>query len=521
MCGIFSLFVPLSASNYDTYCNLASKAMQRLKKRGPDFFTEVRHEAFIAGFHRLSINDLTNQGNQPFRSDNGDIVLMCNGEIFNFVELKEKYNLSTRTQSDCEVILRLYEKNCLNAEELNGDFAFVIYDHKKKKVILGRDRIGVRPLFYGFTENHYFAVASEMKALFFCQTDRIFHVPPAHMTIYDMNLQQVDHQAFYTIKTNIVDTPFSPARLKSLLFSATQKRLLSERPIGCLLSGGLDSSIICALLCQLIGAKNVRTYSIGMEGSVDLHYARKVATYLGTTHHEVFFTAEEGLKIIPELIYHLESYDITSVRASVGMYLLGKYIHNTTQDKVIFSGEGSDELFCGYLYFHYAPNPDAAQVESLRLLHDLYKYDVLRADRCISSHGLELRVPFLDPDVIDYVQTCPSSVKAPNGRMEKMILREAFAGMLPNEVLFRRKDGFSDGVSGVQKSWYEYIKEHVGDGKDSTKLEALWYKQIYEKHFPFYTKPIDYYWMPKWVQSCGNNPSGRVLTVFDEKKTEN
>lgn len=221
------------------------------------------------------------------------------------------------------------------------------------------------------------------------------------------------------------------------------------------------------------------------------------------------FTPDEGLKAIPEVIYNLESYDITTVRASVGMYLLGRYISRNTTDKVIFSGEGSDELFCGYLYFHYAPTPEDAHKESIRLIRDLYKYDVLRADRCISCNGLELRVPFLDPTVIEYAKSLDPKLKAPNGSIEKKVIRDAFKGMLPDDVLYRRKDGFSDGVSGKAKPWFEYIIEHTG-GK-----EKEWYIDIYNNFFPYYPKPIDYYWMPKWID-CGNNPSGRVLGVFEE-----
>ena len=515
MCGIFSLFFSEQVTNKKKYEMFLDNAMKVLEKRGPDSCCKVVSERYLCGFQRLTINDLTELGNQPMESDDEKIFLMCNGEIFNFLELKDKYNLKMKSHSDCEVILRMYENNCLNVEELNGDFAFVIYDQKRNLITLGRDRMGVRPLFYGFTEDHSFAVSSEVKALSCCANERIFHVQPGTVVKYDLNKEDVSVNPYYFHSTIQKDIEPTTAKLRSMLFSSTQKRLLSERPIGCLLSGGLDSSIICAILCELVGSRNVRTYSIGMEGSLDLQYARKVANFLGTTHHEVLFTPKEGLDAIPEVIYHLESYDITTVRASVGMYLLGKYISNNTQDKVIFSGEGSDELFCGYLYFHYAPTPEDAHVESLRLMSDMYKYDVLRADRCISSNGLELRVPFLDPEVIEYAKALSPELKAPNGQIEKRVLREAFRYMLPEEVLYRRKDGFSDGVSSTTKSWYEYIKEHVGDSKTSTKKEAEWYRKIYDKHYPFYSRPIDYFWMPKWV-NAGDNPSGRVLTIFQK-----
>jgi len=440
---------------------------------------------------------------------------MCNGEIFNYLDLQKKYNLTLTSKSDCEVILRLYEKNILNVEEFNGDFAFVIYDFKKRLITLSRDRIGVRPLFYGFTHDQCFAVSSEVKALSFCELNRIYHVPPSNMVTYNLMRESIEQIPYYNI-TQVLPSFYLKNDIKTLLIESTRKRLLSDRPIGCLLSGGLDSSIICARLCHLLGPKNVRTYSIGMQGSLDLEYARKVADFLGTDHHEVLFTPEEGLIAIPEVVHHLESYDITTVRASVGMYLLGKYISKNTNDKVIFSGEGSDELFCGYLYFHYAPTVESAHNESLRLIGELYKYDVLRADRCISSHGLELRVPFLDPSVLEFAKSLPGDKKAPNGGIEKKVLREAFRGMLPDDVLFRRKDGFSDGVSGKKKSWYEYIRDHVNDDYNSTQKESEWYKSLYLREYSHYPKPIDYYWLPKWV-NCGGNPSGRVLRVFNEK----
>jgi asparagine synthase (glutamine-hydrolysing) len=453
-----------------------------------------------------------------------EIFLMCNGEIYNYLELAKKYNISMKTKSDCEIILRLYQINQLFPEELNGDFAFLIYDQKKSNVILCRDRMGVRPLFYGFAEDNSFVVGSEVKSMSLCATNRLYHVPPGTTITYNTILENVEQTVYYDIKnysifstSSVSSRPFILETLRNLLIDSTRKRLLSDRPIGCLLSGGLDSSIICAILCKLLGPKNVRTYSIGMEGSLDLLYAKKVATFLGTQHHEVLFTPEQGLDAIPEVIYHLESYDITTVRASVGMYLLGKYIAENTDDKVIFSGEGSDELFCGYLYFHYAPSAKEAHKESIRLLSEMYKYDVLRADRCISAHGLELRVPFLDPEVIEFATTSLlPELKAPaKGDLEKKILRDAFLGFLPEEVLFRRKDGFSDGVSSKQKPWYRYIQEYVDDMIDCTINERKWYKEIYLEHYQNYPNPISYFWMPKWV-NCSSNPSGRVLQVFDQ-----
>jgi asparagine synthase (glutamine-hydrolysing) len=287
--------------------------------------------------------------------------------------------------------------------------------------------------------------------------------------------------------------------------------------MGCLLSGGLDSSIVTAILVKFLGAKNVRTYSIGMKGSIDLFYARKVAEYLGTDHHEVIFTPEEGFAVIPEVIKTLASYDITTIRASVGMYLVSKYISQQSKDKVIFSGEGSDEIFQGYLYFHKAPSPEAGEQESLRLIEELHLYDVLRADRCISSNGLEPRVPFLDRKVVDLAMALPTNAKCPTNGIEKYALRKAFSGYLPDEIIWRRKDGFSDGVSSLQKSWYVYIQEYVDKlipdhlmNPTFPSKEAFYYKLCFDHYFPKYDLVLPY-WMPRWTG--GKDPSGRLVTV--------
>ena len=474
MCGIFAVFFSPHTTT-TTY----KKAFDLLKKRGPEQEVFKVYKDKIFGFQRLSINDLSTAGEQPMNTEN--TTIMCNGEIFNYKDLINKYNLKCKSNSDCEVLLHLYENGLFNVRELNGDFALLIEDNRKNIVMLCRDRVGVRPIFYGFTKLNEFVVSSEIKAMRFCET--IHHVPPGTIVTFNKETHNMNIERYYdvfstlTVSQNIND-------IKSILIKSTKLRLLSDRPIGCLLSGGLDSSII-------------------------------------TTHTEVTFTPEEGINAIPEVIYALESYDITTVRASVGMYLLGKYISENTEDKVIFSGEGSDELLCGYLYFHYAPSHDEGHKESLRLISEMYKYDVLRADRCISSHGLELRVPFLDKNMIDFCTGIHGGLKLPQNGMEKKLLRDQFVGYLPDEVLYRRKDGFSDGVSSRGKYWYEYIQEFVESKIDITEdglsKEAFYYKTIYNNFFPYYPKPIDYYWLPKWIKNCDpSNPSGRILDVFDE-----
>lgn len=523
MCGIQAVF----SRTIPPDLKKIIKASKSLAPRGPDYCKlDINHKS-IFNFYRLCVNDTSDAGNQPFVSDNGKITLMVNGEIYNHKELENKFDIFCKSKSDCEVILRLYEKlrsfsTIINM--LDGVYAIVLVDGDD--CWFARDRIGVRPLYQGLTTiSKNWAVASTAKALLpFCKSVKQVqpgicyyvrkgsYTPPTQMC----DLWQND----MIVKQGDKETAIKELYLK--VKQAVKKRLMSDRPIGCLLSGGLDSSIITALLCELIGPQNVRTYSIGMEGSLDLKYAQIVSKYLGTQHTEIKFTPEEGIKAIPEVIKCLESYDVTTIRASVGMYLISKYISENTEDIVIFSGEGSDELFCGYLYFHDAPSHIEAKQESIRLIKDLHKYDVLRADRTVSHHGLELRVPFLDIDVLHYSLT--SEYKTPEKGYEKYILRKAFEDYLPDEIIWRRKNGFSDGCGTVSKPWYKYIQDFV-EGKISdvyfkkskaiTK-EALYYQLWFNKLFPEYNLKMEQ-WMPKWQPSSLKDPSGMLMKCFDEQ----
>ena len=515
MCGIF-LTVNQDVTEKDLL-----ETTKSLQARGPDRYKYVNMNANSTAIHllfyRLCINDLSPLGDQPFMNDDHSIALMCNGEIYNHKYLEKSNEIQPKSKSDCEVLLHLYEMYPKNFEcilkQLNADFALIIVDLKRNRVILSRDRVGVRPLYY--SSSPHFSASSDLKSL----RGKISHVKPGQMLIFDLLTQKYKTLTYFTTE-NVLTKTMNPIFLKSYLINAVISRLDSDRPIGALLSGGLDSSIVCALLVKALGAKNVRTYSIGMKGSTDLHYANIVAKHLGTEHTEVLFTPEEGLAVIPEVIRTIETFDITTVRASVGMYLLSKYISSHTEDKVIFSGEGSDELLCGYLYFHNAPSGDAAHRESLRLLSELYLYDCLRADKCVSSHGLELRVPFLDKDVLFTGMQIHGELKRPYEGLEKRILREQFSSYLPSCVINRRKDGFSDGVSSLSKPWYEHIEEHVNsiitddeflESKEISK-EALWYKKIYLDFFPYHPLPIVKYWMPRWSEKT-TNPSGRVVPL--------
>ena len=530
MCGILAIICNDRISDLNKILEIA----KFLEKRGPDNTHCLMTSNSLFSFYRLSINDTSEQGNQPMMSENGKIIMMCNGEIYNHKELESKYNLALKSKSDCEVIIRLYEyflKTGTDKEvsfvntvkELYGVFAIVLMDGDE--VFLSRDRIGVRPLYYGITKEGFnLGIASVPNVLVpFCNDIRFF--PPGKTAVCKKN----DLCLKYIWIDNIVIPPRLNDGIRELresLENAVKMRLMSDRPMGCLLSGGLDSSIIAYLLAKNLGGKNVRTYSIGMEGSPDLFYARRVATFLDTDHKEFTFTEDEGISVIPEIVKVLGSYDITTIRASVGMYLLCKHIERLGKDVVIFSGEGSDEILEGYLYFHNAPSPEEGETESLRLIENLHMYDVLRADRCISSCGLEPRVPFLDRNVVNTAIALHPTLKVPlqrnNSKIEKYVLRKAFEGCLPDDVIWRRKDGFSDSVSGRTKKWSEHIQERVDRiipdylyDKSYPSKEAQYYRMIFTNLFPGYN-PIIPYWLPKF---CGDvkDPSGRLMKAFGEK----
>ena len=527
MCGILGLLLANKTFSHKEIMD----AFMSLQNRGPDNYERwdiikkrriIGFEQFWLGFHRLCINDLTQGGDQPFEI--GRIILACNGEIYNHEALKKKFNIKCHSNSDCEVIAHMYDRFGIDItiQELDGVFAFVLYDMDNNLLYLARDRIGVRPIFYSMDIDFNFAFASEAKALELLNLKNISQLAGGNYIKINITHKLVNVKNYWKL-------PSEPSEyfrgtlhinIRELLQKAVKKRLISDRPIGCLLSGGLDSSVIASILAKN-GIKS--TFSIGFKDSIDLQYARIVAKYLDTNHHEVILTYDEALKAIPEVIYAIESYDITTVRASVPMYLLCKHIKSNYKETVIFSGEGSDELMGGYLYFHKAPTGDAMFKESKRLVEELPYYDVLRADRCTASNGLELRVPFLDQEFLEFCMSIEGEYRKPLDNMEKYYLRKAFEGDLPESVLWRLKDGMSDGVGGKEKPWYKYIQElaekkvtdeELGEyekilPKPVTK-EGIYYYKIYKEKFPNVTK-LTHYWMPKWVE--GDDPSGRVIEI--------
>lgn len=470
--------------------------------RGPDKSTTLHRSGCTFVFDRLAINGLGPDGDQPFVDD--DAVVMCNGEIYNHKELNDIVSVKPKGTSDCEIITRLFvEFESIPEAVALLDGVFAIAAHVAGKFIIARDPIGVRPLFYG--DGGTF-VSSEMKSLLpYCNEIRDF--PPGWVMIDGILCPYYGYKIPYSVDTTC-----------ALLMASVKKRLMADRPVGFFLSGGLDSSLISS-----IGAKfsdePIKTFSIGIGDSPDLKYAQIVANHIKSDHTEIRFTLEEGLDAIRDVIWALESYDCTTVRASVPMYLMSKYVSENTDIKVILSGEGADELFGGYLYFHYAPSHKEFQEETDNLLMNVNMHDVRRADRCTSAHGLELRVPFFDQALINYVKNVNPRLKVPSNNIEKRILRQAFSGWLPDEVLWRQKNGMSDAVG---YSWVDAVREHcetldlpdkIYDNNPPTTSEEMYYRQIYHELFGKHDT-LTKIWRPKWTTQT--DPSAAKLDVFNQ-----
>ncbi len=524
--------------------------MKLIQSRGPDRMTEQVSSDMHLCFHRLSIHDLSHHGDQPFivHSQGIKVTVMCNGEIYNWKELIEKYKLKMSSQSDCEVIGHLFVKCGYDIQKtislLHGEFAIVFiveYPNQPKKVYAARDPFGVRPLYYASNLDETRIVFSSLLAGITSLSPHLRgdHLPPG--CILHSEKDQTTLTSFYDIRTRISEPKLHHADLyyhykhvTDALIQAVKLRLDSDRKLGFLLSGGLDSSLVVAIAVKILGYKNVHTFSIGMDGSQDLMYAKRVAQHLGTKHMTVHFTPKEGCAAIYSVIEALETYDITTIRASVGQYLLAKYISEMTDIKVILNGDGSDEVTCGYMYFHHAPTPDAAHDEAIRLLREIHCFDGLRVDRTLGHFGLEARVPFLDPHFVEAYLSVPRAWRMPYrdmGLMEKQFLRDAFntlyPDILPKEVLYRTKEAFSDGVSG-QISWYEIVQkwchEIVTDEEFKNKKmevptkEAYFYRDVFQGMHPDHEFILPHYWMPRWTQT--KDPSARTLKIYESLQTK-
>jgi asparagine synthase (glutamine-hydrolysing) len=509
---------------------------QTIRHRGPDEsrFLSLGDEDVTMGFHRLSINGLDAESGQPMLR-NG-VYLLCNGEIFNYKEIAEKYAITLETGSDCEIILRLFfllDRRIHDVcAELEGDFAFVLYDSIAHEIYIGRDPLGIRSLYIGVHEKDLF-VASEKKAI----PGRARQVCPGTVTIVSDREKEPRTVLYRRSPLPVIRGEIDPVtEIRRILVQSVKRRMLSDRPIGCILSGGLDSTIITAIVARLLKDTGtpLHTYTIGLPGSTDLVWARKAADFLGTIHHEFIVTEKEFLDFIPPTIAQIESFDVTTVRASTANYLLCVKIAQTTSDKVLFCGDVSDELFASYRGFQDAPSPEAFQQENNAMLRNIHFFDVLRADKSFAGAGLEARVPYADRDFVDLVMSLPPHLKMFSSRpgdMEKKLLRQAFEEYLPEDLLWRRKEAFSDGVSGCDRSWFQIIQEHVEGKKDLSDAsikayeyitlkyitpfskESLWYREIFEEHFPGHAEEcIPYFWRHPFSEQ--EDPSARLLKQY-------
>ncbi len=523
MCSIFGS---------DTKCipaPLLTEGFERTVSRGPDMSAFIETKSGYLGFHRLAIMGLDESGMQPFEM-NGNYVV-CNGELYGFRQvrdsLSDKYEFAS--ESDCEILLPLFEEYDLDMfRTLDAEFALILYDAKRDSLIAARDPIGIRPLYYGKAPDGKMLFASEPKNLMGL-TDTILPFPPGcyyadgKFTRY-ADPAHVDH--FW-----MTDEETAARALHDLLIAGVTKRLDADAPIGFLLSGGLDSSLVCAIAAREL-ARPIRTFSIGMDlDAIDLKYARRVAEFIGSEHTEVIVTREDVLGALETVIELLGTYDITTIRASIGMYLVCRAIHETTDVRVLLTGEISDELF-GYKYTDFAPDAEAFQAEAEKRIREIHMYDVLRADRCISVNSLEARVPFGDLAFAECAMKIDPRLKMNRHGMGKYLLRYAFAedGLLPEEILWRQKAAFSDAMG---HSMVDDLKEYAetvytdeefeirrraySHAQPFTK-ESLLYREIFEKYYPGQSAMVADFWMPNraWKGCDVSDPSARVLANYGD-----
>jgi asparagine synthase (glutamine-hydrolysing) len=566
MCGIFALLNHKNISIHEI-----EKEFIKGKNRGPEFSKlDNSYMKMVLGFHRLAINGLNEESNQPIVIN--DVVLICNGEIYNYKNLYAEMNVTCVTDSDCEVIIHLYLKYGIEQTliMLDGEYSFLLFDNRinserLNNIYIARDPFGVRPLYqlYNINQNqnqnenknlnNLYGFASELKCLeyFYNQNANIYRIQqfePGTYSVFQYG-DKVNSMWKPLIKNKLYFIPtFSYTKLSlnidQYLFLNVSKYLneavikrcnATERPIACLLSGGLDSSLIAALVSNYFKKeKQIETFSIGLKDSEDIKYAKIVADYIGSKHTEIIVTEIEMFEAIPEVIKAIESYDTTTIRASIGNYLIGKYISQNSDAKVILNGDGSDELFGGYLYMNKCPDDIEFDKETRRLLKDIYLFDVLRSDKSISSNGLEPRTPFLDITFVNYILSIPAYFRNHTNlnQCEKYLLRQSFSEMyfinyngkqiLPNEILWRKKEAFSDGVSSKGRSLFTILQELIAadtyynknlkEYKPCIELEKKYYKEIFDKEFPNCSHILPYFWMPKYIKAT--DPSARTLEVY-------
>lgn len=580
MCGIFCLL-----NDKGIQPDFVETQFQKGKNRGPESSKLLTYDPSIQlGFHRLAINGLNDESNQPLQIE--DMTLICNGEIYNYRYLYNLMNIVPNTDSDCEVIIHLYLRYGIEQtlQMLDGVFAFILHDTRLNQIFVARDPFGVRPLYqlsnllhfsnlFGFASNLNclvdFVALDEYHSLHYIDSHKgeqkkdnefIHHFRPGTFSVYTNNEEngnwvvQREHVPYFipSPSSSVISLQWLHWEsylegIREHLLNAVAKRCVTtERPVACLLSGGLDSSLIAALVhdyyhYQRSDSRNskkppfqLETFSIGLEGSVDLEYARIVAKYLDSKHHEIIVTEKEMFDAIPEVIHAIETFDTTSVRASIGNYLLGKYIKEHSDAKVIFNGDGSDELCGGYLYMSKCEDTIEFDKETRRLLQDIHKFDVLRSDKSISSHGLEPRTPFLDKAFVNYYLSIPPYARQHTNfnKMEKFLLRSSFAKdvfeneygqqILPDSILWRRKEAFSDGVAGQNKKpLYAILQTLIGSSLNMTpciETEKYYYLYLFNLVYAKAGNLVPYFWMPKYTDAT--DPSARTLTIYQELKAK-
>lgn len=553
MCGIVCLFD--AKQKTEILRPQVLEMSKKIRHRGPDWSGIFQDEKVIFSHERLAIVDPTS-GKQPLFTKDKKVVLAVNGEIYNHQELRKEFpDYEFQTESDCEVILALYRRDGKDfLEKLNGIFAFALYDIEKEIYLVGRDHMGICPLYQGWDKNGNYYVASELKALEgICKTIENF-LPGHFLYSKDGYEMQQWYKRDWTDYNNVKDNATDNSRIRKALEDAVHRQLMSDVPYGVLLSGGLDSSIIAAVTAKYSRNRiesgdtqeawypRLHSFAVGLEGSPDLLAAQKAADHIGSIHHEVHFTVQEGLDAVRDVIYHLETYDVTTIRASTPMYLLARVI-KSMGIKMVLSGEGSDELFGGYLYFHKAPNAKEFHEETVRKLGKLHLYDCLRANKSLMSWGIEGRVPFLDKEFMDVAMTMnpkDKMISKADGKMEKWVLRKAFEDLLPESIAWRQKEQFSDGVG---YSWIDSLKE-VAEKEITDEMmtnskfrfplntpqnkEEYRYRTIFEEHFPSETAAATVPSVPsvacstpialEWDEAFknANDPSGRAVKSVHE-----
>ena len=506
MCGIVAVF---DIKNSIKLREQVLEMSRKIRHRGPDWTGIYNSKKAILSHERLSIVD-PRSGKQPLYSKNKDLILAANGEIYNHKELRNKLSIhyDFTTQSDCEIILALYtEKGTDFLNDLNGIFAFALYDEKTENYLIARDHLGIIPLYMGWDSEKNFFVASELKALEgYCKEIKIF--PPGHYFSSTNSQLTCWYECKWEKYDNVKNKSSNISLLKQSLSNAVKRQLMSDVPYGVLLSGGLDSSITSAI-AKLYCEKRVETndqksawwptlhsFAVGLKNSPDLYAAKKASKHIGTVHHEIVFTIQEGLDAIKDVIYHLETYDVTTIRASIPMYLMARVI-KSMGIKMVISGEGADEIFGGYLYFHKAPSAEEFHNETIRKLKKLHQYDCLRANKSLAAWGIEGRVPFLDKEFLDVAMSLnPNDKMITDKKIEKWILRKTFEDLLPKEIAWRQKEQFSDGVG---YNWIDELKKIVNKEVSdnlynnaqkrfpiNTPLnkEEFYYRNIFESFFP-------------------------------------